>query len=72
LFPLGRHRAELYKAIYKRFETRVEERALALFPPRNYSTAVDTATRIEHEDKMRFISKAAHPTKKFPAKRSFG
>jgi hypothetical protein len=47
-------------------------RVLALFPPSNYSTAVDVATRTKNEDKIRFVSKVAHPAKKFSIKRSFG
>jgi hypothetical protein len=46
-------------------------RALALFPPNNYSMLVDAATRTENEDKLRFGNKAANFGKKFHNKRPF-
>jgi hypothetical protein len=45
-------------------------RALVPFAPSTYSSAVDAATRIENEDKVRIASEAAHPVKQFSAKRS--
>jgi hypothetical protein len=47
-------------------------RALALFPPSNYSKTVIAAARTENEDKIRFGNKVANSGKKFPIKRSFG
>jgi hypothetical protein len=47
-------------------------RALAPFPPSNYSKVVDAATRIENEDKLRFGNKVTNSSKKFLNKRPFG
>jgi hypothetical protein len=47
-------------------------RALILFLPSNYSTAVDAATRTKNEDKLRFGNKVTNFGKKFPNKRPFG
>jgi hypothetical protein len=42
------------------------------FPPSKYSMAVDAATRIKNEDKIRYGNKVTQSGKKFSVKRSFG
>jgi hypothetical protein len=46
-------------------------KAFTPFPPSNYFTVVDAATRTENKDKLRFGNKATNFGKKFSSKRPF-